>query len=211
FLGAFLISLLSVTSACTDKSNQNEHVEKPVVSVETKEVTIGDLIIERTIYGHVRSLKQIPVPIQQPGTHTQLNVKNGDNVKRNARLATLKTAGGTQSIYAPEKGEIVGIKATKDTYVTQDEPFAIITDLHHLMATFFVTSKVRDLLIGKDAVTLDIEGDTFKGKVLSLDKLANEQGQYPVTVTFENEDKRVLPGMIAKLVTEETRVAKTLL
>src|SRR5699024_148127 len=104
FLGAFLISLLSVTSACTDKSNQNEHVEKPVVSVETKEVTIGDLIIERTIYGHVQSLKQIPVPIQQPGTLTQLNVKNGDNVKRNARLATLKTAGGTQSIYAPEKG-----------------------------------------------------------------------------------------------------------
>src|SRR5690625_3899718 len=109
----FIIINVIILSACNNENEENtsEKSEETVTPVETVEVKQGDLTVEKSIYGTVSPAKQMPVMVQQPGEITTLKVENGDKVKKDDHLATIKTAMGTQSIYASTDGEIAMLTA----------------------------------------------------------------------------------------------------
>src|SRR5690625_1574783 len=92
----FLLIILNVIilSACNNagEENNSDKNEQSVTPVETVEVKQGDLTVDKSIYGTVAPAKQTPVMVQQPGEITTLKVENGDKVKKDDHLATIKTA-----------------------------------------------------------------------------------------------------------------------
>src|SRR5690625_3447407 len=132
----FLLIILNVIilSACNNagEENNSDKNEQSVTPVETVEVKQGDLTVDKSIYGTVAPAKQTPVMVQQPGEITTLKVENGDKVKKDDHLATIKTAMGSQSIYAPTDGEIAKLDVQENDIQSNEEPLLLIVDLEQL-------------------------------------------------------------------------------
>jgi len=114
--------ILSACNGADEENNNTEKNEQTVTPVETAEVKQGDLTVEKSIYGTVAPAKQVPVMVQQPGEITTLKVENGDKVKKDDHLATIKTAMGSQSIYAPTDGEIAKLSVQENDVQSNEEP-----------------------------------------------------------------------------------------
>src|SRR5699024_8963975 len=103
-LTVFMIFTL-ILSACGNSNNENE-TESEVISVETTEITKGDLTSKKSLYGQTQPIEQTPIMLTQPGELDELKVKNGDNVKKDDDLAVIKSEAGEQTIEAPKKGVV---------------------------------------------------------------------------------------------------------
>jgi len=210
----FLLIILNVIilSACNNagEENNSDKNEQSVTPVETVEVKQGDLTVDKSIYGTVAPAKQTPVMVQQPGEITTLKVENGDKVKKDDHLATIKTAMGSQSIYAPTDGKIAKLDVQENDIQSNEEPLLLIVDLEQLHVSFSVTPTMRDLFEKDQNISLEIDGKNFDGTVLPLDSLPNEQGQYSVIAKVDNEQE-VLPGAVAQLIITDKKVKDTTL
>jgi len=210
----FLLIILNVIilSACNNagEENNSDKNEQSVTPVETVEVKQGDLTVDKSIYGTVAPAKQTPVMVQQPGEITTLKVENGDKVKKDDHLATIKTAMGSQSIYAPTDGEIAKLDVQENDIQSNEEPLLLIVDLEQLHVSFSVTPTMRDLFEKDQNISLEIDGEDFDGTVLPLDSLPNEQGQYSVIAKVDNEQE-ILPGAVAQLIITDKKVKDTTL
>src|SRR5690625_2875116 len=211
----FLFMLINVIilSACAngDEENNTDKNEQTVTPVETAEITTGDLTVEKSIYGTVAPAKQVPVMVQQPGEITTLKVENGDKVKKDDHLATIKTAMGSQSIYAPVDGEIAKLSVQENDVQSNEEPLLLIVDVEQLHVSFSVTSTIRDLFEKEQTISLKIDEKKFDASVLPLDLLPNDQGQFTVEAEIDNDEGAILPGAVAQLMITDKKVKDTIL
>src|SRR5690625_2327174 len=90
----FIFHIL-ILSACNESTEPEINNEDIVTPVETEEVDTGEFVVEKTVYGHVSPQKQTPVMLEQPGEITTLKIENGDEVKKDDHLATIKTPMGS--------------------------------------------------------------------------------------------------------------------
>ena len=206
-----LIALMVFVVACNNDDENNEtNVEDNVTVVEANLVEHGDLLVERVIYGNMSPSEQQPVMIEQPGEVEELLVENGDEVEENDEIATIKTPMGKQKVKAPMDGVIANLETKEDAMVSNEDPLAIVIDLEQLNAKFSVTNTMYDLFKKDQKVQIEIDDKAFDGKVLAMDVLPNEQGQFSLVASVKTKGE-ILPGTVAKLVFEEVKVKDTLL
>lgn len=210
FLLFFSVMLL-LLAACNNENEANqETVEKTITTVETATVKKGDLQVESSIYGNVMPSKQVPVIGQQPGEVTEVKVENGEAVKKDERIATIRTAMGRSGIFAPTDGKVGQLQLKEDDYYTAEEPFAMIYDDEKLLIQFQVTAEMRKNFKKEKKIDVIIEGEKYKAEIISVASLPNEVGQFDIQAEMEN-DAEILPGAIAEIIVKETRVKDTLL
>lgn len=208
---AFIV-IGAVLSACGDSDNNNnaENEEDSVTPVEVEKVEKKDFKVVRSVYGKTEPDKQSPVPVEEPGELTSLKVSNGDNVDKDEHIATIKTSSGEKEIDAPEEGKVAKLDASEEDMVTDEDPLLVITKTDKLKATFSLTGDNQKLFDKDDEANVYIDDEKYEGKVISIDSLPNDVGQYDVKVEFDNEDDE-LAGSSAELEIKETREKDTLI
>lgn len=204
--GIMVFLLLGVLVACNENEDTVEDKEDIIIPVETVAAIEGDLVIEKSLYGRTAPMRITPIMVQIPGEIDELEVENGDQVEEDDLIATLKTQVGQQNVEAPRKGEIMQLGLEEGDLVTDAEPLAMIIDLDEIKVNFTVTNNQRSLL-EKDA-TLDIfiDDQKYTAEIHTIGTMPDETGLYPVEAKVENEDGKILPGMMATMHVPETRI-----
>jgi len=208
-LSVFLIILISIfITACTDDKKDDETIEERKVPVEVTNLVIDNFIVTKSVTGRIEPKNITPVILQMPGELAELNIKNGDSVKKDDVIAKVKTQAGTIDIKAPESGEIIDLKAKEEDLLSGEEPLALIYKGDELKMTLTVTNNVRELFETDKTYKVSIENETYDLTIESIGKMPNETGLYPITSTVKNEKDRVLPGMIGVVEVPEKRLEK---
>lgn len=198
-----IFSIILILGACSDSEEESKEEENHIISVEVSEVKKGDLKSEKSLYGETQPIKQTPIMLSAPGEVDELYVDNNDKVEKNKNLATVKSEMGNQTIKAPSKGIVAGLPAT-GTFVSGEEPFAMIIDTGAINVQATMTKKTRDLFKKDQKVSVDIDGEAYDGEVLALDPLPNEQGELVLNIRVENEDEKITTGESARITVNKT-------
>ena len=198
-----IVGVIFTLSACGNKDETKEKESSQTYPVIVEDVVKGDLSAEKTIYGQVSPIKQTPIMLQSPGNIEELKVENGSKVAKNDTIAVVQTATGNQTITAPEKGMLAKLPSTSGEFVTNEEPFAVIIDMSEVKVQMQVSQKINKLFKKDNDVSVYIDGDKYIGKILALDPMTNDQGQYLVDVRVVNKDNKILPQSMAKVIVSE--------
>lgn len=207
-IGLLLIGFLT---ACNQNEETEHNQEENIIPVETVEVTEGDLVIEKSLYGRTEPTRLTPIMVQMLGEIDDLEVENGDQVEEGDIIATLKTQVGKQNIEAPRKGEVIQLESEEGDLVTETEPLAMIIDLTEIKVNFTVTSHLRSLLEKESKLTTEINDEKYTAEVTMVGTMPDETGLYPVEAKIGNEDNKILPGMIAVMQIPEKRIKQALI
>src|SRR5690625_3227617 len=229
-----IIILALILSACgkSNKDTENE-TETDAISVESTELSKGELTSKKSLYGQTQRLEQTTIMLTQPseldelktkkplygqtqtneqtqimltqpGELDELKVKNGDNVKKDDDLAVIKSEAGEQTIEAPKKRVVANMPDSTGGMVSNEEPFAMIIDLDDIKIQATATQKMRNLFKTDQEVTVEIDDEDYTGEVMALDPLPNENGEYELHVKVENEDGKIKIGESAKIIVDKT-------
>lgn len=108
----------------------------------------------------------------------------------------LETARRATLILAPEAGVVTEIKYKVGQTPGQGKEFATIAKLNKVILKLNVTSKDIGFFKKGASATVKVADETLTGKV-SLIPLAADPAThfFPVEITFDNKDKKLLPGM----------------
>lgn len=208
--GFAAILMIGLLAACTEE-NATENEQERVVPVETAEAQRGDLVIEKTLYGHAEPNVTTPIMLQAPGEIDSLESQNGEHVEEDDLIATIKTAAGNQNIRAPKDGQVLQIQAAEGAIATNEEPFAIIADMEQMKLQFTVTADVRSLLTLDETYKAIIDNQEYEANIAEIGVMPDDTGLYPVEATVENAEATILSGMVAEMNVPETTVEDTLL
>ncbi|SFB26970.1 RND family efflux transporter, MFP subunit [Lentibacillus halodurans] len=211
FLSIAALMLIGILAACNQDEESNDEQEEQVVSVEIEEVTAGDLVIEKSLYGRTEPDSTTPVMVQNPGEVTELEVENGDTVEEDDHLATIQTAAGNQNIYASTAGDITKLTADEDAMVSNEEPLMVIADFNPMTLTFSVVTETLDLLETGDTYPVTMNGQEYEAEITAISTMPDDTGLYPVEATVDNEDDNILSGAIAVMDIPENRIEDTVL
>ncbi|AZB44082.1 HlyD family efflux transporter periplasmic adaptor subunit [Bacillus sp. FJAT-42376] len=153
------------------------------------------------------------------GKITNLNVEEGDEVRKGAEIAKIGSSQSSQSITAPAQGTIIKKQMENDQLAQPGQTIASIIDLNELYITANLKEDtLKDIEVGDDVdVTVDGNGGTvIEGKIekigyatnsiFSLMPKSNDDGNYtkvtqtvPVKISIANYSEEVLPGMNAEV------------
>ncbi len=108
-----------------------------------------------------------------------------------------------KAIRAPFSGRIGIRNADLGQYAAVGTPLASLTQLDPIYADFPVTEEaLATVAVGQD-VTMTvgaIPGQTFTGKIKAIDaRVSTESRNVTIRATFDNPERRLLPGMFANL------------
>ncbi|WP_080872442.1 efflux RND transporter periplasmic adaptor subunit [Oceanobacillus timonensis] len=208
-----LVLMLLFLAACTEDDNESaeETQEEGVTSVQAEEIEKGDLTRERTFHARLEASGMTPVMIEQPLEVDALEVNIGDTVEEDETIATLTLDGNTQSVDAPEAGEIIQIQAEEGENIDPEEPFIMIADTDEWKATGNASESILNLLNIEDEVTVTVSGEEKTGTVTNMDKVPDDTGLYPVTAALEAGDASFVSGAAAKIAVNETVESDALL
>lgn len=204
-----MLLLISLLSACNQDEASSTSEEEAVTAVETVQVVKDDLVVERKVYGRTAAESLTPIMLQMPGEVDSVEISSGDKVNKDDTVVTLKTEMGNQKIKAPKTGEIVEFTAKEGDFVSEADPLAMIAKMDEMTINIAVTANVRALLTKDDKLSAMIEGEEYEAKVTSISKMPDETGLYPIEANVKNEDKDILPGMIATLHIPEVQVEES--
>ncbi|SDQ13904.1 efflux RND transporter periplasmic adaptor subunit [Virgibacillus salinus] len=205
------IALIGVLAACNQNDESDGDKKETVTPVETVEVTTGDLVVEKSLYGRTAPASTTPVTLQNPGELTELEVENGEMVEEDDLIATIQTARGDQNIYASKDGEIANLNAEEGAMVSNSEPLAVIADFDTMKLNFTVAAGTLDLFEKEDTFTASIDDIEYDAEITSIGSMPDDTGLYPVEATIENKDEAVLAGMVAVMKVPEKRVKDTVI
>src|SRR5690625_4533853 len=190
----FFAIILTITAGCNNENEPEEQMESSITPVEVAAVKKGDFIIKSSIYGNVMPSKQIPVLSQHAGEIRELKVENGEEVKKDARLATIRTQMGSFGIFAPTAGKVGQLQLKKDDFYSGEEPFAIIYDDETVIVQFHVTNEMRTNFEKEQKVEIMIEEKAYEAEIILVENLPNEIGQFTIQAEIENEENEISPG-----------------
>lgn len=211
FLFSVIIVLFFISACNGTNDSETSEVEQSVTTVEIGEIKLGDLTIEHTVFGHVLPKKQIPVLPQQPGEITDVKVGIGDKVKKDERLATLKTQMGNIAIKAPIAGTVGQLTLEKDDIYNGEDPFAIIYDAETVVVQFSVTPEMKKKFKIDKKYKTAIASKTYDAKIHQIESLPNEAGQYDIIAHIDNEKGDILLGDVAEISVKDVLKKDTLL
>ncbi len=208
-----MVFLLLILAACTEDENESaeENGDDGITSVQTDEVKKGNLTRERTFNARIEASQVTPIMIEQPLEVDTLEVKAGDKVEENDKVAELSFDGNTQSVDAPKAGEIIQIQAREGENIDPEEPFMLIADTDEWQAAGGVSESMLRLLNTGDEVALTVNGEEKTATVTNMDRVPDDTGLYSVTATFEAGDSSFISGSVAKITVDETVESDALL
>ncbi|GAB3065796.1 efflux RND transporter periplasmic adaptor subunit [Virgibacillus ainsalahensis] len=207
------ILMIGLLAACTEEEepDANETEEESVTPVETAEASEGDLVVEKSVYGRTAPNRTTPVMLQAPGEIDTLEVANGDMVEEDDLIATVSTQAGTQNIRAPKDGEITNLQAAEGEMATTEEPIAVVADLDTVKLQLTATADVRDLFSVEDTLNVLIDGNEYEAEVTSVGTMPDDTTLYPIEATVDNEDREIIPGLVAEVTVPESTVEDTII
>ncbi|MFD2044459.1 efflux RND transporter periplasmic adaptor subunit [Ornithinibacillus salinisoli] len=203
--------LIFILAACTEEDESNEDAEDRIASVEVAEVTEGDLVVERAIFGRTSPNKMTPIMLQNPGEVDVLEVEEGDMVEEDDVIATIATVAGNQNIYASAAGKIVNLGVEEGSMVDNSEPFAMIADMEVMELQFSVTADMMAKIKKEDVFTAIVNGKEYEAEIMTVGQMPNDNGLYDVEATVDNEDGEIVTGVIATMNIPVSRVKNTIL
>ncbi|WP_193065084.1 efflux RND transporter periplasmic adaptor subunit [Oceanobacillus oncorhynchi] len=208
-----LILMLFVLAACTEDDNESaeETQEEVITSVQTEEVEEGELTRERTFNARLEPSQTTPIMIEQPLEVDTLEVNVGDTVEEDETVAELTLDGNTQSVDAPEAGEVIQIQAGEGENIDPEEPFMLIADTDEWKAEGSASESMLNLLNIDDEVEVTVSGEEKTAAITNIDQIPDDTGLYPVTAAFEAGDSSFISGAVAKITVEETVESDALL
>lgn len=211
---ALVISSLLIFAGCDQSENQTDDGQsekETAIPVKTGEVETGKFHSEKSVYGKIAPEKQTPIMLEQPAELKTLKVENGDEVKEDDHVATIKTQEGERQINAPKDGIVAQLDSSEGASVSNEDPLMVIVDLDKLTASFSVTNTMRDLFEKGDEVSIYVDDEKYEAKIQGMDTLPNDAGQYPIKANFDNEDEEILPGMSAQLIAKKLEEKDTII
>ncbi|MBR5412726.1 MAG: efflux RND transporter periplasmic adaptor subunit [Fibrobacter sp.] len=108
----------------------------------------------------------------------------------------LETARRATLILAPEAGVVTEIKYKVGQTPGQNKEFATIAKLNQVVLKLNITSKDIGYFKKGATASVTVAGETVKGKVSLIPLAADPTTHFfPVEITFNNKDKKLLPGM----------------
>lgn len=203
--------MIMMLVACSDDQEEQTNQKESIIPVEVVEVSEGELVVEREVYGRTQPSQTTPVIVQNPGEIDELNVENGDRVEEDDIIAKIKSPVGIQNVRAPEDGEIAQLDVEEGQLISDEEPLALIIDLDKVVIHFTVTGDVRSLFKKDDKVTAMFDDESFEGTITSIGKIPDETGLYPIEANVTNKDDYILPGMTGMIQVPEKRVKEALI
>lgn len=118
----------------------------------------------------------------------------------------LETARRATKILAPSSG-IVTEMNFKVGQVPGQNPFCTIAKLDQVILKLSITSKDIGYIKKGATATVDVAGEKIQGKVTLIPLAANPQTRFfPVEITFNNKNKKLLPGMYVTAELEARKV-----
>lgn len=208
-LGLIVLSVM-ILAACTQEKEQPDK-EARTVPVDVAEVTFGNITDVQTIYGRTSPKKTTPVLPEAPGEVDEVEVSNGDIVKEDDLLITIRTQAGTIRVTSPVDGEIAQFALESGDMVTPDEPLGLIIDTDTMDITLEVTAGERSQFSVDDTLGATIDDVTYEAVVKRMDSLPNDTGLYDIQLSVDNQDNAIIAGMIAAVEQEETRIEDALI
>lgn len=211
---ALVISSLLIFAGCDQSENQTDDGQsekETAIPVKTGEVETGKFYSEKSVYGKIAPEKQTPIMLEQPADLKTLKAENGDEVKEDDHVATIKTQEGERQINAPKDGVVAQLDSSEGASVSNEDPLMVIVDLDKLTASFSVTNTMRDLFEKGDEVSIYVDDEKYEAKIQGMDTLPNDAGQYPIKANFDNEDEEILPGMSAQLIAKKLEEKDTII
>src|SRR5699024_10298370 len=208
-----VIALIMLTCliACSGEDDKQTDDEPTRTPVEVAEVSEGDLVIEKEVYGRTSPSKTTLIMVQNPGEIDEVSVENGDRVEKDDIIAKIKSPAGIQNVRAPEDGEVANLDVKEGDIVSNEEPLAVLIDLEKISIQFTATSDVRSLFSKDDKLTTVIDNESFEATITSIGKLPDDTGLYPIEAEVTNKGNLILPGMTAVLSVPEKRVKKSII
>lgn len=197
--------LVTLLAACNDDGEDTKKKEDRVTPVETELAVKDDFTVEKTVYGRTSPASTAPVMLQTPGEVDSLEVENGDEVKEDDLIASLKTPAGKQNIRAPKDGEIASLKAAEGDMLSTEDPLAIVVDVEQMKLEFSVTSGVQSLFSKGDKRSTRINDKKYEATIHSIGTLPDDTGLYPIEATVKNEDNEILSGIVAVMKVPEKK------
>lgn len=167
-----LILMLFVLAACTEDDNESaeETQEEVITSVQTEEVEEGELTRERTFNARLEPSQTTPIMIEQPLEVDTLEVNVGDTVEEDETVAELTLDGNTQSVDAPEAGEVIQIQAGEGENIDPEEPFMLIADTDEWKAEGSASESMLNLLNIDDEVEVTVSGEEKTAAITNIDQ-----------------------------------------
>ncbi len=118
----------------------------------------------------------------------------------------LETVRRATKILAPSSG-IVTEMNFKVGQVPGQNPFCTIAKLDQVILKLSITSKDIGYIKKGATATVDVAGEKIQGKVTLIPLAANPQTRFfPVEITFNNKNKKLLPGMYVTAELEARKV-----
>ncbi|AIF44634.1 efflux RND transporter periplasmic adaptor subunit [Virgibacillus sp. SK37] len=199
-------AIIGLLAACNDEDESKSDEKEKVTPVEVTEAVKKDMVIEKMLYGRTSPNSTSPVMVQVPGEVDELEVRNGDMVEEDDLIAKISTPQGKQNIRAPRDGEVASLSVSEGETTSTEEPLAVITDMDPMKVKVTVTADARSLFKLEDTVKVMIDEEEYDAEVTSIGSLPDDTGLYPVQVSIENEDEKILPGMVAEVHITEKKV-----
>lgn len=206
-LGICMIGLLV---ACSNSDTEDDEKDT-IVPVETTQVKEDELVIEKTLSGRTAPNQTTPVIIEMPGEVVEIHAENGDTVEEDDVLITLETQAGNQDIKAPKTGEIAQLDLSEGDVATDADPIAIIIDMEKMKVNYTVTHQMRSLLKKEMQLDTTAEDESYKAEITTVGSIPGETTLYPVEAIIDNDEDKLIPGMIVKSFVPEKRLEKALI
>ncbi|GEM_PF-1083641 len=117
------------------------------------------------------------------------------------------------AIYAPVSGRVLDIAAVENEMVSMQAPLFTVVTIDPLLVEAQVSAEQLPLLVpGEErSVYLPTYEEHKPGIVDSVSPVANQSGLYPVTLTVDNADGQIRPGIPAKVIIPRVLAEDTLL
>jgi len=109
-----------------------------------------------------------------------------------------------ETIEAPSKGTVASLSQETGTFVSSEAPLMMLANLDKIKVSITTTQKTRTLFKKDQEVSVEIDNKTYTGKVLAIDPLPNENGEYVLDISVDNENGKINPGEAAEVTLEKT-------
>lgn len=207
-----IIAMIALLAACQEDEAETDEQEERVVAVETAEVKEEAFVIEHSVHGRATPNEITPVMLPASGELVELDVSNGDTVKKGDRIAVLSSVqGGRINITTGGSGQVANLAASKGAMVMSGQLLASVIKTDKMQLQLAVSANERDRFAAGEKYTV-VEGDKkFDATVTLIDSMPGETGLYAVEAKVENPDDEILPGTVLEMIVPETVMKEALI
>ena len=176
-------------------------------------------VIESTVPAQPQPIEQPPAQPAEMPEETSANDEAGLEASQNSAQAKQQPEQAEQpeqpvedaedeiveeTIEAPSKGTVASLSQETGTFVSSDAPLMMLANLDEIKVSITTTQKTRTLFKKDQEVSVEIDNETYTGKVLAIDPLPNENGEYVLDISVDNENGKINPGEAAEVTLEKT-------